>query len=217
MSVQPLAAPRLEAVKWLAFVLMALDHVNGYLLDGRYPVLFLLGRLVFPLFAMCLAFGVAGRGSLVLDGVVRRLLVWACIAQIPWSTFEHSAGLNVLFQLGAGAALYQTVFVRGLGWQRNVLGVIALPVAFLSEFGFPGIVTVFGLLWFAESRKWYAGTLAFLGLAMLFAINGTWFALLAPGVFYLLQRGPDIPRWRHAFYAMYPAHLVVIAFMRWWL
>ena len=87
----------LEAAKWAAFAFMVCDHVNDYLLRDFVPILYLLGRLVFPMFALCLAFGLAGRGLLVLDGTIRRLLIWAFIAQVPWSMFPHSDTLNVIF------------------------------------------------------------------------------------------------------------------------
>lgn len=208
----------IEAAKWLAFVFMVADHVNIFLLPEGHsvPLLYLLGRLVFPMFALCLAFGLAERGSFVLDTTIRRLLLWACIAQVPWSMF-HDTGLNVLFSLAFGAMLYQAFFVRGLGWVRYVLAVAGVALCFVSEFGLPGLVLVFGSLWWAESRSRWAAGVALFGLAALQTVNGTWFAMLGPLVFWALYKYAELPRLRHAFYWMYPGHLVLLGFVRWWL
>lgn len=209
----------IEAAKWLAFALMVADHVNAYILPKAdfIPLVYLLGRLVFPLFALCLAFGLSGRGSLVLDATIRRLLVWACIAQVPWAYFTHGAGLNVLFTLAFGAMAYQAVFVRNLGWLRYTMAAGGFLLCFVAEYSLPGLVTVFGAMWFAESRSRYAGALALMGIAALQTQNATWFALLAPLVFWAVYSHAELPRLRHAFYWMYPAHFVALGFVRWWL
>jgi hypothetical protein len=57
-----LANGSLEALKWLALLLMLGDHVNKYLLHDAVPVLFDAGRLVMPIFAVVLGYNL-GRGS----------------------------------------------------------------------------------------------------------------------------------------------------------
>lgn len=44
----------LEVLKWLALLMMALDHINKYLLDESSTTLFALGRMVMPLFSFVL-------------------------------------------------------------------------------------------------------------------------------------------------------------------
>lgn len=204
-----------EAAKWLGFVLMILDHANIHLLEGRYPILYLLGRLVFPLFALALAEGLARGGELRAHGVLRRLVVWACIAQIPWSAFDHSAGLNVLFALAAGLSCYLAIFSFGPVSRRVVYGVLGVGVAVAAEFGIAGLlVVVSSLLWREWPEKRAYLVLYAAALASLYAVNATFFAMAAPLVFFGLRQCGDIPRVRHLFYWMYPGHLVVLAFAR---
>ena len=49
---RPLVLPAgsVETLKWLALVLMVLDHVNTYLLGGSVPWMFAAGRTVMPIF-----------------------------------------------------------------------------------------------------------------------------------------------------------------------
>lgn len=53
----------LESLKWLALGLMVIDHLNAYLWAWRYPPLYALGRLTFPLFAFVLAYNLARPGN----------------------------------------------------------------------------------------------------------------------------------------------------------
>jgi len=53
-----------EALKWLALVLMTGDHVNKYLFNATLPVLFEAGRVALPLFVFVLAYNLARPGTL---------------------------------------------------------------------------------------------------------------------------------------------------------
>lgn len=207
--------PGIEAAKWLAFFLMVADHVNLYLLGFEYPVVYLLGRLVFPLFALALAEGLAQGGELRANDTLRRLVVWGCIAQVPWMSFKHEAVLNVLFDLAAGLAGYLAVFgSRALAVRAACLASGVL-VAVLGEFGVAGFFTVLGALWWRERRD-VPGLVAFcVGLTTLYVPNGTWFGLAALPAWWGLQYVGTLPRGRHWFYYFYPGHLVVLAFARW--
>jgi len=48
-----------EALKWLALVLMVLDHVNKYLYNDALLWVFPIARLSFPLFGFVLAYNLA--------------------------------------------------------------------------------------------------------------------------------------------------------------
>ncbi|MDX3998502.1 TraX family protein [Pseudomonas aeruginosa] len=58
----------IEALKWIALLLMTGDHVNKYLFNGTLPYLFEAGRLAMPVFVFVLAYnlarpGMAGQGA----------------------------------------------------------------------------------------------------------------------------------------------------------
>jgi len=49
----------LEALKWLALLLMVADHTNKYLLHDASHTLFNAGRIAMPLFVFVLAYNLA--------------------------------------------------------------------------------------------------------------------------------------------------------------
>ena len=59
-----LSSGTLEALKWLALLLMTLDHVNKHLLHASVPELFAAGRLTLPLFGFVLGYNLARPGVL---------------------------------------------------------------------------------------------------------------------------------------------------------
>lgn len=222
--------PGLEVTKWFAFALMVGDHVNAYLLDYSQPLLYLGGRLVFPLFALCLAEGLAGAGQLRAEGVLKRLILWACVAQVPWSRFEHADALNVLFALACGLGVYLAFVGNASPVRRVLLGVVGLSLSAACEYGIAGCAVVVAAMWWREElsahtwsdaapgwKRWQlrvAPWAVAASLALLTPINITWFALLALPVFLALRYAGDVPRARHWFYGLYPAHLLVLAFVR---
>jgi len=54
----------LEALKWLALVLMVLDHTNKVLFEGKIPFVFEAARIAMPLFGFVLGYNLARSGTL---------------------------------------------------------------------------------------------------------------------------------------------------------
>lgn len=207
-----LSKPGLEATKWVAFALMIADHINGVIFDHASPTVYLLGRLVFPLFALALAEGLAAGGHLRAHGALKRLLVWALVAQVPWSMFDQVDILNVLFSLAAGLAVYLGIFANLPSLRRVLYIGVGACGSLLCEYTLPGLVMVVGALWYRESDTWKSRSVFALGLVLLFASNGTWFQLLAWPAFLGLRYVGNLPRIRHLFYYAYPAQWLVLAF-----
>ena len=81
-----LSSGTLEALKWLAFLLMTLDHVNKHLRHALVPELFAAGRLALPLFGFVLGYNLTRPGGLASGGysrTARRLAIFGSIAAIP--------------------------------------------------------------------------------------------------------------------------------------
>lgn len=207
----------LEVIKWGAFALMIGDHVNSHLLAGSVPALYLLGRLVFPLFALCLAEGLAHGGELRLWGSLRRLAVWGAVAQVPWSFFDHAVQLNVLFTLAAGLASYVGLVGKSAAWVRVALVVGGFLTSVFCEFSVVGWAVVLAALLWRERMNAVTLAGAVFTVGALYAVNGTHFALLALPLFHFGLGGPPLPRWRHGFYYLYPAHFALLIVARWWL
>lgn len=210
------ARPGLEWAKWLGFVLMLADHANTFLLDHRVPALFVVGRLVFPLFALALAEGVAGRGELRANDVLKRLLFWACVSQVPWSYFESAYALNVMFTLAAGMAVWLAVAGTGSPWKRAAWVVLASFVSVFAEYGLAGVVFVACVLWWREAptSRWAMLSAIFASL-LLYVPNHSWVPLLGIPCFLSLRYLGELPRARHWFYPMYAGQFVLFAFLAW--
>lgn len=196
---------------------MVADHVTIFLTPERPPVIYLLGRLVFPLFAMSLAYGLGAGGSLTFADVSKRLLMWAVIAQVPYSLLINGVVLNVLFTFWAAVTLYAAAAFPGWNWARGLLVALALLICGFVEFGPIGVgftVAAIGVQRFEGSaRRWWWGAF-WLSITLLHAVNGVPVAMVAPFVFWALVRWAEVPRVRHAFYWLYPAQFAAIAAVR---
>jgi hypothetical protein len=77
------SAGSLAALKWLASVLMTLDHVDAAFFSRSLGWPTQLGRLVFPIFGFVLAYNLAqpqARASDAIDRTLRRLLAFGVLA-----------------------------------------------------------------------------------------------------------------------------------------
>lgn len=215
--------PGLEAIKWLAFALMVLDHVARYAVPGLGPVPWLLGRLVFPLFAIALGVGLSRRQDL--RDVATRLALWGCIAQgAMLVAVPRGVELNVLFTFAAGVGVVQLARARGRSIALRALAISGIVVAScLVEYGPIGVAVVASAIWAAHrhaqgGRHWLSvGALAF-SVLCLWPINATPMAVLALPVAWALLRWPiALPRYRRLFYRGYAAQWVAVAALGWWL
>lgn len=198
-----------ELLKWVALLLMTGDHVNKVLLHGSQPWLTEAARVVFPIFAVVLAFNLAARlGPAVARRAMIRMLAAAALVQ-PFHAlaFGYFLPLNVLFTLALG--VYVCTAPRWLGAVAWVVGGL-----FVDYQWFGVGVVVAG--WFCVAGYWYRDWVRYgavvAAVASLAAINGNWWALAALPLLWLLRTYEgQVPRWRWTFYGYYVAHLVLLA------
>jgi len=211
-----LADGTLEALKWLALVLMTLDHVNKYLLADSQPMLFAAGRLAAPLFAAVLGYNLARPGLTAgaHGRICRRLAICGAIASVPFVALGGLGWgwwpLNIAFTLLVATAAAQLL---ELGGRRHALLAIALVLVGGSsvEFWWPAIGIVLCVRAYSRRPGWLA-LLGWVGCtALLQLINGNAWALASLPLI-VLARQVDIalPKLRTVFYVYYPAHLTVL-------
>lgn len=192
-------ARRFEGLKWVAFVAMVLDHVS--LIFGAHDgVLYQVGRVAFPLFAISFGVGLAASSSQ--RRVLLRLLLPGLLAEIAWRASGHYPGVNVLLSfclVGIACALFERSWTLGLGL---LLIPAALP-GFESGFLVPLLV---GSSYFAARFRSPAAFVVVLVSSAL--VLGTVGAALA-SLLLLLCPAVRLPRFRHFAWA-YAAHLVVL-------
>lgn len=216
----------LELLKWLAVILMTGDHVAKVLFGGYVPVLSELGRIAFPLFAVVMAYNLARPGADIAKSV-RRLLVWAAIAQpVHALAFGYWLPLNVLASFALAASVVWAIRA-GRWW---LVAALAGPLPLIVDYQWAGMLLVVGAwAWYdhharyrdcrvmlmdhIETAKLHGSPwLMLLAMAALCLYNGNGWALLAFPVIWLGRSiAWKVPRTRWAFYGYYVAHLMVLA------
>lgn len=217
-TVRPLhiASGTLEAIKWLALVLMTLDHVNKYLLSGGLPALYALGRLAMPLFVFVLAYHLAQPGARQ-GGVHRRaatrLALYGSLASIPHMALGAVLGgwwpLNIMFTLLAAVTLIGLLDHGGK--PQLFLAVMAFSVGgLLVEYWWPALILAVAAWHYYRTPTHRHLAILTLATAALWLVNGNLWACAALPIMLLApQVNLPVARWRHAFYLYYPAHLAV--------
>ena len=212
-----LSSGSLEALKWLALLLMTLDHVNKHLLHASVPELFAAGRLALPLFGFVLGYNLARPGALASGGDSRtayRLVVFGTIATIP---FIALGGLgwgwwpfNVMATLLVATLCAWLIEIGGLARLMAAAALFIVGGA-LVEFWWPGLAVCLMAWAYCCRPSWFRLALWISALASLYIINRNLWALAAlPLIFAACHVKMTVTRGRLGFYIYYPAHLAVL-------
>jgi len=212
-----LANGSLEALKWLALLLMLGDHVNKYLSHDAVPALFNAGRVVMPVFAVVLGYNLARPGTLasgVYPRVLTRLAAAAAMSSIPFIALGGLGWgwwpLNVMTAL---ALVTAGLWLFDLGGATRVASGVALLVlgGFFVEFWWAILAIAVAAWLYSRRPRGSALCLAVIGFAALHLVNRNAWALLALPLIVLASLADlKLPRVRWAFYAFYPLHLGAI-------
>lgn len=207
----------LEALKWLALVLMTGDHVNKYVFADSLPGLFELGRIAMPLFVLVLAYNLA-RLDAFLSGVHRRvgirLAAFGVLATLPYIAITGVLGgwwpLNMLFTM-----LLLTLICWLIDHGTFVYSLLAV-VAFslggsLVEYWWPGLLLGLACWGYCKQASRFRLTLVAVATAALWPVNHNYWAMAFLPILLVAPRVHlTWPRHRHLFYVYYPAHLTVL-------
>lgn len=221
----------IESLKWLAVLLMTIDHINSYFifpLTGKpYVELFNMGRVAFPLFALVIAYNLARPRSnndekRAIVSALKRLTIFGVISMLPYyfATSGRTLPLNIMFTLALATALIYNLRIAAdkesrfarytLYFFTNMLFVIG---ASLVEFSFYGVSLIIAAWLFFRYSSSISLVMTVILTFSLYAVNESHWALLALPIFalgYVME--VKIPRInKYAFYAYYPLHLTVIA------
>ena len=227
----------LEALKWLALILMTGDHINIFILKNSAPILMYIGRLVLPIFAFALAYSLAQPNALqfgVYRRVCIRLSIAGVIATAPYVEMRGWQSLNILFTFLLGAfisqlILQQEAYKKSLEFPKRLkkigkitsfiqpnYGLIALIMfiylGWTVEYVWVGVV-VFLSAWYFCRRPTYLSF--FFCIVVLLALypfsGGNFYALLAiPTIALFIKLNLTVPRIKYVFYIYYPLHLGLI-------
>jgi hypothetical protein len=213
-----------EGLKWLALVLMTLDHVDKYLLHARVQLFFAVGRLAFPLFGFVLAFNLARPGALE-RGVYRKVLgrlAWVgALSEIPFIGLGSLAWgwypLDILVTLIVSTSIIWLLDVGG-AWRIGIALALFLVGGATVEFWWPGIALCVAAWSYCRRPRLASLALWVVATAALYLINRNLWALAAfPLILYAPHARWRLPRIRWAFYGYYPAHLAALWALSLWL
>lgn len=219
-TLPPLSMPdgTLELLKWLAVVLMTIDHVNKYLLAASQPWMFYLGRLAMPIFTAVLAYNLARPGAFdkgLYKRTLGRLMLFGIITTPTYiaigSTVENTFWpLNIMFLFASIVACIWLIDFGGIA-AKSLMVFIFIAAGFVAEYFWFGIGFGIAIWYYSKRPSWTAAIFAVLCCATLNILSNVYWSLLALPLLLLAHRVEfRVPRLRLAFYAYYPLHLAVI-------
>lgn len=211
-----------ELLKWIALATMTIDHI-GLILYPQIPVLRIIGRVSYPLFAYLLVLGMSSTHDP--GNYLKRMIYFALLSQLPFAIanevpiWQH---LNIFFTLSLGIILIYLLDRNNILLLAPLIAAVIIPV----DYGSYGLATILFLYIMRSSRR--IGVILLIALNLLLIPFETTYqplALLALPIILLHSGGrlmltnrsektphPLIPR--YFFYVYYPAHLLALALIR---
>ena len=214
----------LEALKWVAALLMVIDHSNKFLYGEKLPVIFQVGRIVMPIFGFVLAYNLTRPGAYVrgvYSRMMYRLAFWG-LAATPMYIILNGMYVkasawwpfNILFMLLLVVALVQLIEQGGAKRLAAAVALFLVAGAFV-EFLWFGVAYCLGAWAYCRKRSWSRLGLWILATLSLSVVNGNAWALASiPLLLCVTRLNVRVPRWRWAFYALYPVHLLAILIVK---
>lgn len=219
-------------MKTIAVICMLIDHI-GFIFFPNQMEWRIIGRLAMPIFAYSVARGATYTSSL--KRYMRKMLLFACISQIPFWWMEQigfegpffslrfNIGFTFLAALGMIAVLQRIDNEKKqLGiWKLMGLGILLVSADLLHfDYGSYGILVV--LLCYATSRNKQGMWPLWIGYTLLtylyYYTNWQMFWLqeigvLAFGIVFALQSISE-KRMGRFFYIFYPMHMVILCIIK---
>jgi hypothetical protein len=211
-----------ELLKWIALTTMTVDHI-GLVLYPQIPILRIIGRVSFPLFAYLLVLGMSSTHDS--GKYFSRMLYFALLSQLPFAIandvliWQH---LNIFFTLSLGIILIYFLDRNNILFLAPLIASVVIPV----DYGAYGLATILFLYIMRSFRR--TGVILFIALNLLLIPFETTYqplALLALPIIMLHRdgrlafmnsgEGVKHPLFsKYFFYVYYPAHLLVLALIR---
>lgn len=204
----------LEALKWIALILMTGDHINAYLFDWRYRPLYDAGRLVMPIFGFVLAYNLARPSCTpeVMKRIIKRLLCYGLLAVPAYIHLHGYWPFNILVTLALFVFIVRCLQLPQQRYTVLAMAAFALGGLFV-EFWWFALAFCLASWWFCKSPHWLPGLALLSAAASLAIVNHNYYAMLAlPLMIGATQIEIRIPRLQRWFYVYYPVHLTMLSF-----
>jgi uncharacterized membrane protein len=217
-----------DTLKWIAMITMFIDHIGAVVIEyipqfelpavkAAYYVMRYIGRLAFPLYCFLLVEGYIHTGNQM--RYLRDLLIFAAISEIPFEIcFMTEVGTgfhNVFWTLAIGLAVMMALdYAKKNRFANNTwINLIVMIIgAFVAEYlgcdyGAIGVLLIFILY---QTRSDRAKQSIFGGIAMLYEVTGP----IAFVLTYFYNGERKIKKYKYAFYAFYPVHILLLYLIR---
>lgn len=212
-------------LKLIAIVTMIIDHIGIVFIPANtwpYLTCRIIGRLAFPIFAFLLVEGFFHTRDI--KKYLARLGIFALISEVPfdlafYNTYMYMGHQNIFFTLFLGLLAIYLINMVEIKYKNKMMVVnlvnacITIAFSFIaalikSDFKFWGILLIVAFYLFRGSKP-------LLVISMILASNNVLQSLSAlaiiPISFYNGKRGRNI---KYFFYVFYPAHLLIIYFIK---
>ncbi|MFB6367887.1 TraX family protein [Paenibacillus elgii] len=201
-------------IQIIAYFTMSLDHI-GRLFFPNIVLFSLLGRLAFPLFAYGIAIGYTKTSNFRL--YCFRLFILGVVSQIPYFMLFENYSLNICFTLLAGLLILR---ILDINWQyyykiMAIFLICTVVVLFGFEYGLYGVSTI---IMFAKIKSLKKNVLVqamlILTSVVIYDYSSIQFAALFSMIIILVYNN-NIPFLnRYVQYCFYPAHILVLLFLK---
>lgn len=210
----------INTIKWIALILMTLDHTNKYLFNTTLPFLYEAGRIALPLFIFALSFNLS-RPSTNHDTYKRIVVRTALVGVVSTpaflflgSTIENIWPLNVMFTMSLIALVIWFIDSGEMSYYY-IAGVMFIAGGALVEYWWPAVALGLFTWLYCKKETLLTGLAVFAACASLALINNNYWALCSIPIIYLVIRvNLPTPRLKWFFYAFYPVHLAIFFLIR---
>ncbi|MDY7218468.1 TraX family protein [Denitrificimonas sp. JX-1] len=219
----------LTAMKLIGIAAMLADHFNALVNPDYNQILFEIGRIAFPLFALTLGYNLARIPSGKIPKIMLRLLMFGIVATpvyiILGGGLQHWWPLNILFTLSLATTIVYLLslptYNRWTVTSRKTALLLFVVVGGLVDYLWlgPALVVVVWRLFSGISAV--ESTILQVLLSGLFGLlcvmNDSLATLLALPIIYLAIvtcQNIRLPRMKWFFYWFYPGHLVALFLIR---
>jgi len=217
-----------DTLKWIAMITMFIDHIGAVVLEYipqieipsvylAYYVMRFIGRLAFPIYCFLLVEGYFYTKNPM--RYLRDLMIFGAISEIPFEicflTEVGNGFHNVYWTLALGLGVIMALdYTKKNRYANNtwINLIIMIVGAFVAEslecdYGAIGVLLIYILYRTRDDR---AKQSVFGAIAMLYEVTGPIAFILT--FFYNGER--KIKKYKYAFYAFYPAHLILLYLIR---
>ena len=229
-----------SVLKWVAVISMFIDHASAVLIEGSwiagyrtisynfYLVLRGIGRLAFPIYCFLLVEGLLHTRNV--KKYLARLLVFALISDLPfdraftrqWISWDYNNVFLTLFFGLLGLALWRLITEEKdfkAAWWRILLGfacigAMVVTAQFLkTDYGGTGVLVI-SVMYLLRAIPLPRDIGAFVLLGRLSLLE---LAALPDIALFRLYNGERGRQSKYFFYIFYPAHLLLLSGIRWYL